>query len=113
MIELQLFDALKDLVGNRCYPLTMPQPPLYPAIVYQRLATNAFNRLEGGASIDQVRVQIDCYAPTYEAVKALASGVRSALESASFKATLQTEFDLYEPDLEIFRIIQDFYLWQK
>lgn len=113
MIETDIFDALKGLVGNRCYPLTMPQNPTYPAIVYQRIATNAINRLEGGSSIDQVRVQVDSFSTTYEAAKTLAASIRAAMEAASFKATLQTEFDFFEPDIALFQITQDFYVWRK
>lgn len=113
MIEQDLFDTLKPLVANRVYPLVMPQNPTYPAIVYNRISSAAQNVLEGGSTIDQVRIQVDTYATTYSAAKSLARLVRLAMEGASFKATLQTDQDFYESDLSIYRVSQDFYLWER
>ena len=112
MIETSIFDALKNLVSNRCYPLLMPQDPTLPAIVFSRVASIAQNKLDSGASIDQVRIQIDCYASTYDEAKTLSASVRSAMEEADFKGTLQIDVDFYEPDLKIYRVVMDFYVWQ-
>lgn len=113
MIEQDIFNALKSLVSNRVYPLVMPQSPTYPAIVYNRIANTAQNTLEGGSSLDQVRMQIDVYATTYSAAKTLSDQVRSAMEAAAFKGTLQTDQDFFEPDVNLYRVSLDFYVWQK
>lgn len=113
MIEQTIFNTLKNLSGNRVYPLVMPQNPTLPAIVYSRVSINPFNRLEGGSSIDQIRMQIDVYASTYSAVKSLAESVRTAMEAASFKATLQLEQDFFEPNLNIYQVTQDYYVWER
>jgi hypothetical protein len=113
MIESDLFDTLSDLVDGRCYPLVMPQNPTLPAIVYSRQSSDPQYRLEGGASLNQVRMEIDCYAHTYAAAKALSESVRLAMESASYKGTLIFDTDFYEPDVKLYRIVMDFYLWEK
>lgn len=113
MIEQDLFNALKGLVSNRVYPLVMPQSPTYPAIVYNRIAVNAQNVLEGGSTIDQVRFQVDTYATTYAGAKTIAAQVRVAVEAASFKGTLQSDQDFFEPDINLYRVSQDFYIWEK
>jgi hypothetical protein len=113
MIETDIFDALGDLVSGRCYPLQMPQSPTYPCIVYARISSNPQNRIEGGASLDQVRVQVDCYDLTYTGAKTLCASVRSAMEGAAFKATLQFDTDLYEPEVKVYRVMMDFYVWQQ
>jgi hypothetical protein len=112
MIETDIFESLKDLVSDRCYPLMMPQNPVLPAIVYSRQASNPFYRLEGGSSLSQVRVQIDCYARSYEEAKDLASNARSAMESASYKGTMIFDADFYEPDVKLYRVVLDFYVWE-
>ncbi len=112
MSDSIVFDALRALVSNRCYPLVMPQNPTYPAIVYSRISSNPENVLEGGSTIDQVRIQIDCYATTYGSAKSLAEQVRTAMEQASFKGTLQFDFDDYEPDVKVYRVVQDYYIWE-
>jgi hypothetical protein len=112
MIETDIFDALKDLVANRCYPLMMPQNPTLPAIVYSRQASTPQYRLEGGSSLSQIRMEIDCYANTYEDAKSLASEVRSAMELAAFKGTMIFDADFYEPDVKLYRVVLDFYVWE-
>lgn len=112
MIETDIFDALKDLVSDRCYPLMMPQNPVLPAIVYSRQASDPQYRLEGGSSLSQVRMQIECYAKTYDEAKAISADVRSAMEEASFKGTMIFDTDFYEPDVKLYRVIHDFYVWE-
>ena len=112
MIETEIFEELKDLVASRCYPLMMPQNPTLPALVYSRQASKPEYRLEGGSSLSQVRVEIDCYAKSYEEAKSLASQVRSAMELAAFKGTMIFDTDFYEPDVKLYRVVLDFYVWE-
>jgi hypothetical protein len=114
MIEQTVFEVLAPLVNDRVYPLQMPQSQAaYPSVVYTRIASEPQNRLSAGASLDQVRMQIDCYDTTYLGAKTLAASVRSAMENASFKATLQFDSDFYEPEVKLYRVMADFYLWQR
>jgi hypothetical protein len=113
MIEQSIFDALKGLVSNKVYPLVMPQKASLPAIVYSRIANNPQNVLEGGATLDQIRFQVDTYATTFFAARLLAAQVRSAMEGAGFKATLQTEQDFFELEVNYYRISQDYYVWER
>jgi hypothetical protein len=113
MIEEDVFNALKGLVSNRCYPLLMPQNPSYPSIIYTRISSTPENTLNGGATIDLVRFQIDSYAETYSAARTLAASVRTAMEAAAFKGLLQTDQDFLEPDVTVYRVTQDYYVWRK
>lgn len=114
MIEQTVFEVLAPLVNDRVYPLQIPQSQAtYPSVVYTRIASEPQNRLSVGASLDQVRIQIDCYDTTYLGAKTLAASVRSAMENASFKATLQFDSDFYEAEVKLYRVMADFYLWQK
>lgn len=113
MIETDIFDTLRSLVADRCYPLQMPKTPDYPSIVYARVSSNPQNRIEGGASLDQVRIQVDCYDLTYADAKNLSALVRAAMEAAAFKATLQFDTDLYESEVKVYRVTMDFYVWQQ
>ena len=113
MIETSIFTLLKTLVGNRCYPLVMPQNPTLPAIVYQRIASAPSNTLATPPTIDQVRLQIDSYAATYSEAKSTALSVRNAMESATFKATLQSDDDSYEPETRLYRVSMDFYVYER
>jgi hypothetical protein len=63
-------------------------------------------------------MQLDCWAPTYPAVKELANALRIALNghTGSFGAgtvdsvTLDAERDGFEEDAELFRVIQEYIL---
>jgi hypothetical protein len=112
-IESDIFDSLKTLTSNRVYPLVMPQNATMPAIVYTRIANNPQNVLEGGATLDQIRFQVDTYAITFFAARLLAAQVRSAMENAGFKATLQTEQDFFEVEVNYYRVSQDYYVWER
>jgi hypothetical protein len=112
-IETQIYTALSGLASNKVYPMVAPDKITAPFIVYSRLSSTPENTLDGGSTIDLVRIQVDTYENTYSAVKLLAESVRLAMESnVLLKATLQSEQDLFEPDLKFYRISQDYYVWQ-
>lgn len=111
-IETSIYTALSSLAAGKVYPLVAPEKVTAPFIVYSRLASIPENTLDGGSTIDLIRIQVDTYANTYSAAKSLAESVRSAMEGALVKGTLQTDQDLFEPDLKFYRISQDYYVWQ-
>lgn len=54
-----------------------------PYIIYSRISGVADSLLEGGATHDRIRVQVDCYAPTKTAAKTLGILCRNAIEAES------------------------------
>lgn len=110
-LQTDIFSALGPIVNNRVYPLVMPQAATIPAVVYTRIANNAQNVLEGGSTLDQVRIQIDTYATTFAECRNIADQVRSAIEG--IKGTLQTEQDFWEVEVNYYRISQDYYIWER
>jgi hypothetical protein len=114
MIEKDIFDELKSLVGNRVYPLVAPQNVTLPFIIYTRISNTPQNVIEGGSTIDQVRIQVDTYASTYDGVKTTSLQVRDAMISSSaFKASMQMEQDFFETEVDYYRVSQDFYVWER
>jgi hypothetical protein len=112
-IEQQIYTALSAIASGRVYPLVIPEKSPMPAIAYLRIASTPENTLDGGATIDQIRIQVDTYANTYAEAKTVSASVRTAMESASFKGTLQTDQDLFEPDVKLYRVTQDYYVWKR
>ena len=55
-----------------------------PYIIYSRVSGVAEPILEGGASLDRYRVQVDCYALTKTAAKALGLACRNAIEAEGY-----------------------------
>lgn len=120
MVEEQLIAALLDdpagyptLAEDRVFALRLEEGSAYPAITYQRVAAAPVNSISGSSGLDYVRMQVDCLAETYGVAKRLAQEVRAKLESASFKALLATDRDEYDNEARVFRVINDFLMWQK
>jgi hypothetical protein len=115
-LETQIFQALTEgspqtTAGVRVYPVTAPQGAALPRLTYSRVSTAPSNTLGGNGGLDQVRVQVDCWARSAPAAAALAAQVRSVLEAQSFKALLQNQFDDYEAETGVFRHSLDFRCW--
>ena len=71
--------GVSALVGDKICPVTLPQGTAFPAIVYSEVNINPNFTKDANSRLDQVRVQIDCLALTYEDTANLADAVRSAL----------------------------------
>lgn len=104
--------AVTTLVpASRITPLVRPQAISVPAITLQRISLTPNNHLRGDAGLDANRVQLDAYAETYAAARAVADACRAALVAAGH--LLQTEFDSHEPetDPDLYRVTQEYNVW--
>lgn len=124
MLEESIFShlstvaAITTYVGAsssaRIYPVYLPQDPTLPAMSYQRISSQPQVSMGGFCNLDNPRIQIDCWATSYSAVKGMAEAVRDAMMSAAgFNALEISDQDLFEPDLEIYRVSIDFSCWFK
>lgn len=118
MIEQSIYTALTTgsplptSANTRVFPVLIPKESnAYPAISYQRVTSTPVVSLQGSSGLDNVRVQIDCWARTYKEVKALAAEVRLVMQSIG--ALPATDVDDYEPETKLYRVIMDFTMWQK
>ncbi len=112
MRDLLVADVtVSGLVATRVYPMQMPQGATLPAITYQRVATTPHDDLELTQNHEWVRVQVDCWAANYAGAKALAVAVRAALQVTPVYAQLLMELDDHEPEEKLYRVIQDFRVW--
>lgn len=94
------------LVGARMHPRKLPQSPLLPAIVYQRVATRRSHDLAGPDGVPRPRLQLTCWAASSGAAYQLAGGVRQRLDGycgamgAVTVGSVQCtgEFDVEDPE---------------
>lgn len=118
-VETSIFAALvaaNTTAGNRVYPMRRPQATPVPAVTFQRVGSAPVNGLDGSLGVDQVRVQVDCWAAGdvagYKAAKTLARAVRVAMETiVGVRALFVDEGDEYEPDTDLYRVRMDFSVW--
>ncbi len=69
------------LVVSRVYPVLAPQGAAIPYVTFQRISGPRVYHMGGATGLARVRMQVDCFAADYVAVKALATAVRGALEA--------------------------------
>lgn len=100
------------LVSARVYPVLLPQTPTYPAISYQRISNSGTN---GSTALRESRWQVNCWAATYAGAVSLSEAVKAAMEEHTDVSQtpgikysrIVNEFDDYDPDTEIYRVILD------
>lgn len=112
--------AVRALVGHgaraRCYPIVLPQDAEYPALTFQRISGVRELTHDGPDGVPWMRLQVDTWATTYAAAKALAKAVRECLDGFSGHvgdehiklAQLLSERDLYETATALYRVSLDF-----
>lgn len=133
MIETALRDALLAdatvgalVGGKRVYPVVLPQAPVYPAISYQMISGQSHYGLSGPSRLASPRVQVDCYAESFDAVMDLRSaviaclgGYRAVISGVTVHGAFKiSEADFFEGELtatggRIWRKSLDFNIWFK
>jgi hypothetical protein len=94
------------------HPIIAPQGTALPYVTYQRISSNVNNVLSGPPSIDNTRLQVDVWAGNYAAVQTLAAAVKARMLAWSVQNVLLIEYDLYEQDVQVFRVLLDYSIWQ-
>ena len=97
--------------GIKIYPLKAPQNTSFPFIVYQRITTAPDYSLSGFANLSNVTIQFDAYATNHSGVRTLSSALHTAMQSATFKNILENDMDFLDPDLDGYRVTQDYSIW--
>ena len=112
-------DSTVKAITTRCYPGKIPQNPEYPLIVYHKVTGMRDHHLQGPSGLAHPRFQVEAWATTYDAAKALANAIRGALDG--YKGTvgavaigsilIESERDVYEEAVSCHRVIMDFFVW--
>jgi hypothetical protein len=118
---------------KRIYPLRTPDNPTFPAITFMRIGKDSSigDRLDGASDLvgELYSVDIMCpkkgastpFQPGSEMVEELAKKVKTAMNG--FKGTilgidiqkisLENESDRWEPDLELYRVSQQYRIFHR
>lgn len=115
--RLEGFAGLSVLVVKRIYPLVIPvTDKTYPAVTYQRVAAERWSAIASDVGIAQPTIQIDSWGRSYTEAKSVAKQVRLALQRwdaveagvTVLDATIESEIDDYDDEVEKFRVSQDY-----
>jgi hypothetical protein len=107
-------------LGDRFYPVKLPQEPTLPAITYRRLSPGASDMtLDGPGGLKEPRIRLDVWDTSFTGARAIAEAVKTALNG--FRGVcgdqelqgvfLAAEQDLYEDDTELHRVLLEFSVW--
>ena len=104
--------GVSAIVASRVYPLVMAQKTTLPAITYQTPALKPDRNLAGNTGRMTATIQLNAWAETYTAVKALAKALRSALNDYSGamgsdtvqRSGVQSETDGWDEETGFFRV---------
>jgi hypothetical protein len=76
--------AVASLLGDRVYPVILPQAATFPAATYQRIGSGSrVGSHHGDTGLVVGRVQFDFWDRTYLGAKTAAAAVRRALQDAN------------------------------
>lgn len=64
----------------RIFPVRLPQGETRASIVFSRISGQGDHHMEGASGLAQVRMQIDCWAPTADAADSLARLVKERID---------------------------------
>lgn len=104
--------VLGTLVAGRITPNTFPQEPLtptWPAIRYTVISRDADIDIEGtdDGEADDIRVQLDLVAKSYEAARSLRNDVVARLIDLTPPCARVGEFETYDVETKTHRVVID------
>jgi len=110
------------LVGDRIYPLFIPQGATLPCITYQRISTpRIVTHDSSGATGDLThpRFQFDAWATTQKEAKQIADGLRTVLHGkrgamggVTIRSALaENEAPEFDQESELYRSRSDYIIW--
>lgn len=119
-IVAALVPYLTDQAGIlNLYPLRLPQNPIYPCCSFQVISNPCSYSLDGAIAYNPL-IQIDCWAKSYLAAHAMADTIERALSGYVGRmggvlnvseCVRRERQDLYEPDIDDYRVMMEFSIW--
>lgn len=113
---LSASSALAALVSDRIYPGQAKQGAAAPRVVFLPVSEVPQNSLQGYTSgLTKARVQIDCYARTYEGANDVANAVGAIFDARTTDpaSVRLSRRDIYEDEAQLFRASLDYSVWAK
>jgi hypothetical protein len=123
---LTSYAPLTALISTRVIPFDMPKGTTLPCVTFQRIDTpRLLTHDSSGATGDLAtpRLQLDAWATTYSAAKAIAdvlrgglNGKKGTLGSGNYAITVSAilidgEIPIPEPDVSAYRVMSQYIVW--
>ena len=106
-----LNDVLAGIATGGVWNLRAAQNTPAPYIVWQRIVAVVNNSTTGASNLQNVRVQIDAYAPDALTAATLGESIQIAMAESAINNVSLSAQDFFEDDTHLYRVSQDFSLW--
>ena len=114
-VESDIYNALKGLVSNRCYPDFAPIGTVRPFITYEQTGGEVVSYIEGITlpNTKNGRFEIGVFADSRASCASIALQVETAMAaSTAFQAeALHAPISDYASEVQIYSSIQNFSVW--
>lgn len=110
--ESIVYNAVKSLVGGRCYPDVAPEMVKRPYITYQAVGGQSANYMNNTVALQNARVQVDVWADDRMTAVSIMNGVINALTPPPLNATnIGAPVSTWEADTKLYGSRLDFSIW--
>ncbi len=96
--------GLANVVGQKVFPMIVPDDESYPALTYQVISRQNEHSLTGASGLEYPRIQFGCWARDYAVAKRVRNalvdcmdGFRGTMGSTDLVALKEDERDTIEP----------------
>ena len=106
--------AITALVSTRAYPITAGEQTALPYLVWQRISTVPVVGHEASTTLEEIGIQVTCFAQTHAGACAIRRAVRSVIEGnhAEGPAVYSNAQDIgHDDNLRVFAVSCDFEIW--
>lgn len=112
-IQEQLVAQLNGVAAGGIWAIIAKQGASLPYITYQRITNTTNNVLAGNGNppVENTRIQIDVWGTTYAEAQAIAAAVKAAMLAWAVQNVLLLDYDLYEQDVKIYRVLLEYSIW--
>lgn len=104
--------AVTAVAGTNIFPATLPTDPVLPALTYSFIGGSVLPNMST-RGVQRSRVQIDCFASTYNSAVSLRDAVIQTLagySSAAFSSQILSTSDDFDHSLLQYRAIVEVYV---
>ncbi len=119
---LSLDPDLVALTGNRIYPVVAQQREVYPILTYQIIANSPSDTKSGVSTVDQVRVQFNCFDKNPDQAHLMDTYLRAAIDRYPHVTIADIHLDgiryldttdSFDDEVKIHMVMSDYYIRQK
>lgn len=108
--------ALTRLIGQRLYPLLLPQHATFPAVTFQRISSVRERTYSAPVYLVTARVQLSCWAEDWndcreiaEELRLVLNGFRGSMAGKPVGSVrLLNEIDLHDPETDLYHMACDY-----